>query len=110
MTLMAKQSKAQQGTVSRVMHEFKRGELQSSTGGKIKKPKQAIAIALSEAGASRDAPPAENARNLRRTKAGERRAAGAEPTRDDLYDEARRKGIAGRSSMSKAQLRDAVGR
>ncbi|MDB5953966.1 plasmid stabilization protein [Ramlibacter sp.] len=31
-------------------------------------------------------------------------------TRDQLYEEARRKGIAGRSSMNKAQLERAVGR
>jgi hypothetical protein len=32
------------------------------------------------------------------------------PTRDQLYEEARRKGIAGRSTMTKAQLARAVGR
>ena len=32
------------------------------------------------------------------------------PTRDQLYNEARRKGIKGRSSMNKAQLARAVGR
>lgn len=31
-------------------------------------------------------------------------------TRDQLYEEARRKGISGRSSMNKAQLERAVGR
>lgn len=31
-------------------------------------------------------------------------------TRDQLYEEAKRKGIAGRSTMSKAQLERAVGR
>lgn len=31
-------------------------------------------------------------------------------TRDQLYEEAKRKGIAGRSSMNKAQLERAVGR
>ena len=31
-------------------------------------------------------------------------------TRDQLYEEARRKGIAGRSTMSKAELERAVGR
>src|SRR5271155_5702930 len=38
------QSKAQRETVSRVMHEFKHGELESSTGQKVRNPKQAIAI------------------------------------------------------------------
>ncbi|MGO9854645.1 MAG: plasmid stabilization protein [Acidimicrobiales bacterium] len=32
------------------------------------------------------------------------------PTRDQLYEEARRKGIEGRSKMNKAQLARAVGR
>ena len=32
------------------------------------------------------------------------------PTRDQLYQEARRKGIAGRSNMTKAELLRAVGR
>lgn len=37
------------GKVSRVMKEFKVGTLKSSSGQKVKKKKQAIAIALSEA-------------------------------------------------------------
>ncbi|CAH2600654.1 conserved protein of unknown function [Rhodovastum atsumiense] len=52
---MAKQSDAQKETVGRVMHEFKHGELESGrTGRKVRNPRQAIAIALSEAGASRE--------------------------------------------------------
>ena len=47
------QSKAQTETISRVMHEFKHGELQSSSGRKVRNPKQAIAIGLREAGASK---------------------------------------------------------
>ena len=40
--------------VGKVMREFKKGELHSGKGGKVvKSPKQAIAIALSEAGMSR---------------------------------------------------------
>lgn len=35
--------------VSQVMHEFKEGDLKSSSGAKVRKRKQAIAIALSEA-------------------------------------------------------------
>jgi hypothetical protein len=50
---MARESRAQQKKVGRVMHEFKHGELKSSTGRKVSNPKQAIAIGLSEAGASR---------------------------------------------------------
>ncbi|MEP7362315.1 MAG: DUF6496 domain-containing protein [Acidobacteriota bacterium] len=35
--------------VAKVMREFKHGELNSSSGGKVKSRKQAVAIALSEA-------------------------------------------------------------
>jgi hypothetical protein len=50
---MAKQSRAQKETVGRVMHEFKHGELKRGRSGKVRNPKQAIAIALREAGASK---------------------------------------------------------
>lgn len=39
--------------VKKVMHEFKEGSLKSSSGAKVKKRKQAIAIAMSESGQSR---------------------------------------------------------
>lgn len=68
------QSPEQKETVQRVMHEFKHGELKTARGSrKVKNPRQAIAIALHEAGASREETPKENAANLRRTKAKERR-------------------------------------
>lgn len=38
------------GKVGTVMHEFKTGKLKSSSGQKVSNPKQAIAIAMSEAG------------------------------------------------------------
>ncbi len=63
---MAKQAKDQKETVARVMHEFKEGDLRSSSGKKVRNPKQAIAIGLSEAGASRQQSPAENARQRRK--------------------------------------------
>ena len=47
---MKKMSKAQK-KVGKVMGEYKEGTLHSGKGGKVvKNPKQAIAIALSEAG------------------------------------------------------------
>ena len=49
---MPKESAAQQRKVKKVMHEYKHGELKSSSGAKVKSRKQAIAIGLSEAGAS----------------------------------------------------------
>lgn len=40
---------ARPGKVRRVLHEFKVGTLKSSSGQKVTKKKQAVAIALSEA-------------------------------------------------------------
>jgi len=50
--IMAKYSKKAQEKIEKVMHEFKEGELKSGKGGKggiVKKRKQAIVIAISEA-------------------------------------------------------------
>ena len=58
------------------MHEFKHGELRSGPqgkGGKVKSRRQAIAIALSEAGASKYDSERENRRHLARTKRKEAR-------------------------------------
>ena len=72
--IMPKETEPQKETVQRVMHEFKHGELRSGASGqKVKNPKQAVAIALSEAGASNQQSPKENEARLRRTKAKERR-------------------------------------
>jgi hypothetical protein len=126
---MAKQSKAQKETVGRVMHEFKHGELRiRGTGPKVKNPKQAIAIALHEAGASNQESPKKNRENLKHTKAKERRGDTARDrsegrkaarhrarggsdggqTRKELYEQAKRRNIPGRSKMSKAQLEHAL--
>lgn len=135
---MARQeSPRQRATVGRVMHEFKHGELESAQGGKVGSPKQAIAIALSEAGASNRQSPEENRGRLRTTKRKEREgqtaqaekegprrarrtlAAGANgdrsprswrqgKTRKQLYAEAAARGIEGRSRMSKAELEGAL--
>lgn len=111
---MAKETKTQREIVERVMHEFKEGELDRGHGGKVTNPKQAIAIALSEAGVSNQQSPKENRRRLAQTKAKERtgqaakaRGGGGE-TRGQLYAEAKRKGVKGRSHMTKAELEQAV--
>src|SRR5215470_16911348 len=73
---MAKSSSRQRKTEGRVMHEFKHGELKSGRGGKggkVKSRKQAIAIALHEAGASKYDTPAEGKRSLAKTKRKEAR-------------------------------------
>ena len=75
---MAKTSMSQRKTMGRVMHEYAHGELKSgprgqqrSGGGKVKSRRQAIAIALEEAGASKYESKARNRRNLARSKAKE---------------------------------------
>jgi len=98
---MAKQSKPQRETVERVMHEFKEGELETSRGTPVRSQRQAVAIALHEAGASRDETPARNRSNLRRTKAREEDSG---QTKSALMAEARRRNIPGRSTMDKAAL------
>ena len=127
-----KQSPKQREIVGRVTHEFKHGELEFSSGRKVKNPRQAIAIALHEAGASRDETPARNKRNLARTQAMERQAeagrrrgkraapsaahsrsgagSDADESRAALYQEATRRGTPGRSRMTKAQLGRVLGR
>ncbi len=130
------QTPAQKETVERVMHEYKHGELKTARGTrKVKNPKQAIAIALHEAGATNQESAGKNSRNLSRTKAkerqgrtaqaeregkaaqnrtmerssgGRRKTRGGAPTKDALYQEARRKDIPGRSHMSKAELERAL--
>src|SRR5215210_4249987 len=114
-----RQSKEQKETIERVMHEFKHGELRiRGSGPKVKSPKQAIAIALREAGASNQESPKKIRENLRKTKVkesagrtGQARKAGSsarktsggkgDQTRADLYEQAKRRDIAGRSRMSK---------
>lgn len=152
------------------MHEFKHGELETR-GRKVKNPRQAVAIALSEAGASKKQSPKQNRERLAKTKQKERRgetardqkegrrtttrkasrstarrtaatgkttrkstrstgtkttraasrttarrntplrtASGSDSTRAELYAEARRRDIPGRSRMNKAQLEKALKR
>ena len=112
------QSRDQKETINRVMHEFKHGELESGSGRKVRNPKQAIAIGLREAGASRYESKEDNRKNLKRTKARERRGATAkggsgrhddgQMTRAELYAEAKRRDIPGRSKMSKGELERAL--
>lgn len=73
------QTTAQQRKIHKVMHEFKEGDLTSSTGRKVKNPKQAIAIALSESGASQ--PPEKRASSGKKTKSSPTIATGNKKTR-----------------------------
>ena len=76
--------------------------------GAVVSPKeQAIAIGLSEAGASSQQSPQENARRRKDTKAKERKGS-SESTRAELYEKAKHQDVPGRSKMSKAELAKAV--
>lgn len=100
---MAHQSPKQKQIVERVMHAFKEHHLEQRNGQPVTNPKQAIAIALHEAGASNRESPEKNRAHLAATKRRERRAeAGA--TRDSLYAEAKRRNVPGRSKMTRDQL------
>ena len=153
---MPKSKLGQRKTIGRVMHEYEHGELKSGRGGKggkVKNRRQAIAIALSEAGASKYDSARKNRSNLAKTKRkeaqgktyqqetegkshvgarGQRESTPAmdgknatmltssgakaarsrvrhEPgTKDELYQRAKRRGIEGRSKMTKKQLENAL--
>ena len=64
------------GKVAKVMREYKQGSLRSSSGAKVRKRKQAVAIALSEA---REA----GARIPRKRAASRRRSSGSRSRRSD---------------------------
>ena len=83
----------------------------------MRNPKQAIAIGLREAGASKYESKKKNRENLKRTKGRERRRATEKDrseraddgqTRAELYAEARRRNIPGRSKMTKSELERAL--
>ena len=82
---MPKTSARQRRTTGRVMHEFKHGELKSGPGGKagkVKNPRQAVAIALKEAGASKYQSKSENIRNRAKTERKEARGETAQQERE----------------------------
>lgn len=94
------QSKGQKATTERVMHEYKKGELESGRSGqKVKSRKQAIAIALSESGSSNRKSPSKNRQTLSRTKAKERSGRTAEAEKEGRAAQRRTlaKGAAGTS-------------
>ena len=93
-------------------------ELTTGAGRKVSNPRQAIAIGLHEASASKYASRDENRKNFQRTKRRERQGATArsanegfsatEPTRSELYEEAKKRKIPRRSKTDKDQLRRAL--
>jgi hypothetical protein len=82
---MASTSPRQRRITGRVMHEFKHGELKrgrSGRAGKVKSRRQAIAIALEEAGKSKYESGRRNRRNLRRTESKEAKGRTAQQERE----------------------------
>lgn len=112
------ETKTQKETVERVMHEWKHGELKGRDGAPIRDRKQAVAVALSEAGDSNRVSADRNRHNLARAKSNERKGEIGEQAREgrdaikrnrsELYAEARKRDIPGRSKMDKAQLERAL--
>jgi hypothetical protein len=91
------------------MHEFKHGELRSGPagkGGKVKSRRQAVAIALSEAGASKYQTKEENKRELRRTKRKEAHGETAQQEREGKSHV----GARGRRESSRTMRGKSVGR
>lgn len=112
---MAKYGKASQKKVKKVMREYKKGKLKSGSGRKVKSRKQAVAIGLSEARKSGAKVPkkktAANSRGSSKSKAASKsRGSSGGATKEQLYKQAQKKNIKGRSNMTKAQLKRALGR
>ena len=83
--IVPKSSLRQRKIEGRVMHEFAHGELKSGPGGKggkVKSRRQAIAIAISEAGASNYQSEKKNRRNLARTERKEARGETAQQEKE----------------------------
>src|SRR5271154_4884031 len=98
---MPKESPKQKKVVGRVMHEFAHGELKSGPegkAGKVKNRKQAIAIALHEAGASRYESTKENEKSLAKT---ERKQAEGKTYQQEAEGKSH-VGASGRSESSRA--------
>jgi hypothetical protein len=80
------------GKMKKVMHEYKHGELSRGRGGKVKNPKQAIAIGLSEARRSgANVPP----------KPGKKKAAKKASTKKSAAKKTATKKSAGKKTASK---------
>lgn len=110
---MARTTPAQNATIARVMHAFKEGELERRDGRPVRNPRQAVAIALREAGASNRETPEANRAAFRRTRRQERttqRETRSQASRAALYAEAKRRNLPGRSRMSRDELEQALNR
>lgn len=96
-------SPRQRRKVKKVMHEYKHGELESGRSGrKVRNPKQAIAIAMSESGQSRNKRGRKKASAAKGKKTGRKAATGkAAATRKTGARKAGRKTAATRSASTR---------
>jgi hypothetical protein len=101
---MPRQSGRQKEIVGRVMHEYNHGELETR-GRKVRNPRQAIAIGLSEAGASRKKSPAQNTRSRRRTEDKERKGQTAQQQKEGRASVAKSRASVAKSRTSVAKSR-----
>src|SRR5215475_15949018 len=95
------ESSRQKRITGRVMHEFKHGELKSGRSGKagkVRSRRQAIAIALNEAGASKYESERENRRHLAKSERKEARGKTYQQEREGRS----RVGARGRRESSRA--------
>jgi Family of unknown function (DUF6496) len=99
---MAKQNRRQKEIVGRVMHESKHGELETR-GRKVRNPRQAIAIGLSEAGASKRKSPAQNRRSRARTETKERQGRTAQQMKEGRKSTAGSRTVTRKSAPSSAR-------
>jgi hypothetical protein len=99
---MAKQTGRQKEIVGRVMHEFKHDELETH-GRKVRNPRQAIAIGLSEAGASKRKSPAQNRRSRARTETKERQGRTAQQVKEGRKSSAASRTGTRKSAQSSAR-------
>lgn len=105
---MARATERQRRTEGRVMHEFEHGELESGpggNGGKVKSRKQAVAIALNEAGNSKYKSETENRRSETRT---ERKEARGETAQQEKEGEGHIAGEGNRESSRAMGGKDAT--
>lgn len=109
---MARETGRQKKKIEEVLHEFKESELKQKSGRKVTDHKQAVAIALSEAGVSRQQKSVgTSAKGQRKSDTKWRgKQANTSKTRAELYREATRRGLAGRSRMAKQELAKALAR
>src|SRR5689334_6649657 len=106
---MAKQTRRQKEIVGRVMHEFKHDELETH-GRKVRNPRQAIAIGLSEAGASKRNSPAQNRRSRARTEDKERKGQTAQQRKEGRPSRSRPENRSTTRKTGQSQARKATGR